>query len=178
VGQLLGFPHAHLPLLTRLQVASSLSIARDLAPHFTLFTLAALSASARLCSRGLIRYKPALKTSSRLSSLFTPKSSTGTYVLPRSPTYTSRKNVSPTHLESSRSFSSTTRELDTTTPTQLRLRPRFAVTGPSAFGVQKRYCQSEVTSSFVNMASDRDVLPAWSVLSNTHLLPVVGGTYY
>ena len=41
-GALLGFPHAHLPLLMRLQVASSLSIEVrlcDLAPHYSRWLL-------------------------------------------------------------------------------------------------------------------------------------------
>ena len=94
----------------------------------------------------------ALSLSSRLSS----RPQLWTKLLPRPvPALHSSASASKRFL----SFSQTARELQTTP----RVRPRLAAASPAAFSLQKRFCQSEVTSDFANMASDRDILPSWSV---------------
>jgi hypothetical protein len=100
------------------------------------FTLAALSVQARLCARQLLRTKTNLRPCLLGSNSLT------------------------TYHKSTASFSSVATGQRTTS----KLRPRLALARSSAFRLQKRFCQSEVTSSFVVMASDRDILPAWSVL--------------
>jgi hypothetical protein len=106
----------------------------------TLSKLAALSISSRLCSR------PQLWTKLRVTPLLTSA-------------YPAGSSTNPT--TRFRSLSHRATRIHCSANAQLRPRPRL--TSAVTLGAQKRYCQTEVTSSFANMASDRDILPAWSV---------------
>jgi hypothetical protein len=100
---------------------------------------------------------PALKLAAlSLSSRLTSRPQLWTKLLPRSvPALHASASVSKRFL----SFPRTAQELHTTP----RVRPRPAAASPPAFGLHKRFCQTDVTTDFANMASDRDILPAWSV---------------
>jgi hypothetical protein len=85
---------------------------------------------------------------------------------------TSLNSASSTHPTlSSRRFSST--KLSSSRRTQLSLRSGYTAVRTRPFEIQKRFCQSEVTSSFVTMASDRDILPAWWVFLRRTIEPQI-----
>lgn len=107
--------------------------------------LATLHKTSRLCSR------PQLWT--RIASSASSRAPTNYHYLRLS------SSLNPT--PSSRSFGCNAREPHTTSRIQSAQRPRISPARASALRTQKRYCQSEVTSSFAIMASDRDILPAW-----------------
>jgi hypothetical protein len=144
---------AHLPRWGMVQAAATYAIESAKSPQSTPtppLKLAALVVHLRACSR--------LQLTSRLR--LAPASSTAS-------TCPLKSSAHPT--TSSRSFASQPKRLCEESGTRSKYRPRLAVARSLGSALQKRGCQSEVTSSFANMASDRDILPAWLAYTEAQL---------